>query len=130
MGFTIAKPAVEHFPPLLLMLMVYGAIAFYVMAIRRSRVTTPWLSVLLIASCAVTIQGAMLFGALRELSATSTSLVLQMQVPFAVILGWLLLGETFDGRKILGTVIAMLGVITGLDRLFNGRKADRAAAGQ
>ena len=26
-GFTIAKPAVSHFPPLFMMLMVYGGIA-------------------------------------------------------------------------------------------------------
>lgn len=111
MGFTIAKPALEQFPPLFLMLMVYGAIALYFVAVRRSKVTTPWLSILVIASCAVTIQGAMLFGALHELPATTTSLVLQMQVPFAVIFGWLLLGETFDGRKTAGTLIAMLGVV-------------------
>ncbi len=112
MGFTIAKPAVAHFPPLFLMLMVYGAIALYFVAVRRSQVKTPWLPIMVIASCAVTIQGAMLFGALRHLSATTTSLVLQMQVPFAVLLGWLLLGEKFDGRKILGTLVALAGVVT------------------
>lgn len=111
MGFTIAKPALDKFPPLFMMLMVYGAIALYFALIRRSRVATPWTSIMLIASCAVTIQGAMLFGALRELTATTTSLVLQMQVPFAVILGWIMLGENFDWRKTLGTVIALLGVV-------------------
>lgn len=111
MGFTIAKPAVAHFPPLFMMLLVYGAIALYFLVVRRTRVHTPWASIMLIASCAVTIQGALLFGALQELTATTTSLVLQMQVPFAVILGWIMLGESFDWRKTLGTLVALLGVV-------------------
>jgi O-acetylserine/cysteine efflux transporter len=42
--------------------------------------------------------------------ATTASLVLQTQVPIAIVLGWFLLGEALDARKIIGTAIALMGV--------------------
>ena len=109
-GFTVAKPAVAHFPPLLMMLMVYLAIGLFLSAFRRERLKTPWVSILAISACAVTIQGAMLFTGLKYLPATTANLLLQIQVPFAVLLGWLMLGETLDLRKSLGTLAALAGV--------------------
>lgn len=109
-GFTAAKPAVAHFPPLFLMFMAYGAIGLWFLLTSRQRLRTPWPAIVLIASCAVTIQGALLFMGLTVLSATAANLLLQVQVPFAVLLGWALLGEALDLRKALGTVAALCGV--------------------
>ena len=44
------------------------------------------------------------------MAATSANLILQTQVPFAVILGWLIGGEHLDLRKSIGTAIALAGV--------------------
>ena len=41
-GFTIAKPAVAHFPPLFMMLMVYGGIAIAMLLTPGHRLKTPW----------------------------------------------------------------------------------------
>ena len=42
--------------------------------------------------------------------ATAANLILQIQIPFAVLLDWLLMKERPDGRKMLGTAIAVIGV--------------------
>jgi drug/metabolite transporter (DMT)-like permease len=109
-GFTIAKPAVAHFPPLFMMLMVYAGIAVYFLLASRQPLKTPWPAILLISSCAVTIQGALLFGGLQDLPASTANLVLQTQVPMTVILGWLFGGEAFSARRAIGTAIALAGV--------------------
>ena len=111
-GFTIAKPAVTHFPPLFMMLMVYGGIAVVLGLTHRDKLRTPVLSIIAISAFAVTIQGALLFWALRSqaMPATAANLILQIQIPFAVLLDWLIMKERLDGRKALGTAIAILGV--------------------
>ena len=109
-GFTIAKPAVAHFPPLFMMLMVYGGIAIAMLLTPGHRLKTPWPSIVLISAFCVTIQGALLFVGLKGMAATSANLILQTQVPFAVILGWLIGGEHLDLRKSIGTAIALAGV--------------------
>lgn len=111
-GFTIAKPAVTHFPPLFLILICYGSIAILLGLTQREKLKTPWPSIILISAFAVTIQGALLFWGLRspEMPATAANLILQIQIPFAVLLGWLLMKERPNGRKILGTAIAVIGV--------------------
>ena len=111
-GFTIAKPAVTHFPPLFMMLLVYGGIAVVLGLTHRGRLKTPLLSIIAISAFAVTIQGALLFWGLRSeaMPATAANLILQIQIPFAVLLDWLIMKERLDGKKLLGTAIAIIGV--------------------
>lgn len=108
-GFTIAKPAVSHFPPLLMMLFAYGFIAILMLLTDPGKIKTPWPKAFLIAACGVTVQGALLFWGVRGLESTTANLLLQIQVPAAVLLGWLLLGETLNARKITGTALALAG---------------------
>jgi O-acetylserine/cysteine efflux transporter len=111
-GFTVAKPAVQHFPPLFMMLMVYGGIALVLGLTHREKLKTPILSIIAISAFAVTIQGALLFWGLKSdaMPATAANLILQIQIPFAVLLGWMILKEELDARKATGTALAMLGV--------------------
>lgn len=109
-GLALAKPAVSHFPPMFMMLLIYSAIAVIMLITVREKTKTPWRSVLLISAFSVTIQGALVFWGLRGVEATTANLVLQTQVPLAVFLGWLIAGEELNLRKILGTAIALIGV--------------------
>ena len=111
-GFTIAKPAVTHFPPLFMMLMVYAGIALVLALTHRQKLRTPLLSIIAISAFSVTIQGALLFWGLRDgqMTATAANLILQIQIPFAVLLDWLIMKERLDARKAAGTALAVLGV--------------------
>jgi O-acetylserine/cysteine efflux transporter len=110
-GFTIAKPAIAHFPPLFMMTLVYSAIAVALLMSNRAPIRTSWTSLSVIAAFGITIQGAFIFIALQGLTASVASLVIQIQVPIAVVLGWVVGGDPFSIRKLAGTVIATLGVI-------------------
>lgn len=109
-GFTIAKPAMAHFPPLFTMLMIYGGIAAMLAITHRENLKTPWPSIILISSFAVTLQGALLFWGLGKMSATAANLILQIQIPFAVLLDWLIMKERLNFRKSAGTGLAIVGV--------------------
>lgn len=109
-GFTIAKPAVTHFPPLFMMTMIYAGIVAVLVLTVRDEMKTGWRSLSLIAACGVTIQGAFIFWGLKHLPAGVATLLIQIQVPFTVLLGWLLGTEDLSLRKLAGTLIAMAGV--------------------
>jgi O-acetylserine/cysteine efflux transporter len=109
-GFTLAKPAVEQFQPLFMMAMIYVALVVVLVATAREPIRTPWLSLFVIAAFAVPIQGVFIFLGLKYLPASVATLVLQVQVPFAVLLGWLVGGEEINARKIFGTFVALAGV--------------------
>ena len=109
-GFTLAKPAVEQFQPLFMMAMIYTALVVVLIPTATAPIRTPWLSLYVIAAFAVPIQGVFIFLGLKYLPASVATLVLQVQVPFAVLLGWLVGGEEINARKIFGTFVALAGV--------------------
>ncbi len=94
-----------------MLLMVYGAIAVFMSVVHRGTFKTPWPHLLLISALAVTLQGALLFYAVRQVDASTANLVLQTQVPAGVIMGWLIAGERLTLSKSIGTIIAVLGVV-------------------
>lgn len=111
-GFTVAKPAVAHFPPLFMMLMVYGGIAILLGLTYREKLKTSLPAIIAISAFAVTIQGALLFWGLKQdsMPATAANLILQIQTPFAILLDVLIMKEKLDFKKAVGTALAVLGV--------------------
>lgn len=109
-GLTLAKPATTHFPPIFMMFLIYSAITVVTLLTVRQKIKTPWTAVLAISAFNVTIQGTLLFWGLRGVEATTVNLVLQTQVPMAIILGWLIADEALDRRKLIGMAIALAGV--------------------
>jgi O-acetylserine/cysteine efflux transporter len=109
-GFTLAKPAVAHFPPMLLVLFAYIFIAAATFITVRRPFQTHWFHALLIATFGVTLQGALVFEGVKGLESTTANLLLQAQVPAAVALGWLMLGDKLTLPKSIGTLIALVGV--------------------
>ena len=108
-GFVAAKPAVGHFPPLMLMGMMY-LVTLACFPHRLTRIRTPFLPLLLIATFVATVQGALIFTGLNALPASISILLLQTQVPFSVFFAWLLAGERPSLVRILGILLAFLGV--------------------
>ena len=108
-GFVAAKPAVAHFPPLMLMGMMY-VVTCLCFAPRLRRIRTPWPSLLLITTFVATVQGALIFNALAALPASISILLLQTQVPFAVFFAWILSRERPSPARLLGILMAFAGV--------------------
>jgi len=109
MGVVFAKAAIEHFPPILLMALRFAVTAAALVWFVRP----PWAQmarIFLIALVSAAIQYSLTFNGLRGLDASTAVLVLQLEVPFMVLLGALLLKEKPGLRKWLGIAFAFLGV--------------------
>ena len=108
-GFVVAKGAISEFPPILLM-----AFRFLVTSLVLIWFVKPPIGQLralfLIAIVASAIQYSLTFTGLRGLDAVFAALIVQLEVPFLVILGAILLGEKASLRKWMGIIIAFAGV--------------------
>jgi O-acetylserine/cysteine efflux transporter len=109
MGVVFAKAAIEHFPPILLMALRFAVTA----AVLLWFVRPPWaqmVRIFWIALVSATMQYGLTFNGLKGLDASTAVLVLQLEVPFIVLLGAVLLKEKPSLRKWLGIAFAFLGV--------------------
>jgi O-acetylserine/cysteine efflux transporter len=109
MGIVIAKPAVDLFPPILLMALRFGVTAgllVWFVPIPR-KVLIQLFFVALIGS---TLQYGLTFNGLRLLDASTTALIVQAEVPFLALIAALWLGERLGLRKVFGMVIAFAGI--------------------
>jgi len=117
-GFVFAKAAIEHFPPILLMsfrFMVTAAVLVWFVRppfglLRR---------IFGIAIVAAAIQYSLTFNGLRGLDASVAALVVQLEVPFLVLIGVVALKEQPSLRKWIGIALAFggVGLIAGEPRL-------------
>ncbi|MEM0989820.1 MAG: EamA family transporter [Pseudomonadota bacterium] len=111
MGFMAAKPVVADFPPILLMALRFAVTALALVwfvripqgILRR---------IALVALVGSAIQYGLTFYGLRLLDASSAVLIVQLEVPFAALLAAICIGEKLGARKIVGMLIAFVGVVT------------------
>ena len=109
MGFVFAKAALEHFPPILLMALRFSVTALVLVWF----VKPPWAltgRIFLIALISAAVQYSLTFTGLKGVDASTAILVIQLEVPFIVLLGAVFLGETPSLRRWLGIGIAFIGV--------------------
>ena len=110
-GFAMAKPAVAHFPPLVMMSIAYLVTTAVLLPGAWRRITTPWPRLALIALLAATVQGALIFNGLKALPASTATLLIQLQVPFAVLCAWAMGRDRPDTRRLAGIAVALAGVL-------------------
>lgn len=109
MGFVFAKGAITHFPPILLMALRFSLTALVLVWF----VKIPFGNLrrlFVIAIIAAAIQYSLTFTGLLGLQAGIAALIVQLEVPFLVLLGALLLAEKPGARKWVGIAIAFAGM--------------------
>lgn len=110
LGFVFAKAALDWFPPILLIACRFAitacALVWFVKVPRGI-----WKQLFLISLISATIQYSLTFTGLKSLDAFTAVLVIQLEVPFMVILAAIFLGERITAIKIAGIVIAFFGFI-------------------
>ena len=123
-GFVIAKPAMEHFPPILLMGLRFtfaASILIWWFPIPRG-----YLKQIFIASLiANTLQYSVTYTGLNLIDASAAVLLVQTEVPFGVLFAYFMLKEKPTIRSLIGIGVAFIGVyiLTGspsLDGKFLG----------
>ena len=108
-AYTISKPAMEVFPPLFLMSIVYALTALSLFR-PRSGLRTPLWAVTAAATLGGSLQSALVFSGIALVPATMAVLTVQSQVPFAVLAGWAIGQERLNSRRMAGITISLAGV--------------------
>ena len=108
-GFTLTKPTMAAFPPLLFVTLVYIVIALVLSPVAgHSRTPFGWM--MLIAVLGGSGQSCLLTFGLNILPATTSNLLLQLTVPFAILMSWCVGIDRPSLRNGLGSVVALAGV--------------------
>jgi O-acetylserine/cysteine efflux transporter len=118
MGLVFAKAALEHFPPILLMAFRFALTAlilvWFVKPPKGLFIPIAW-----VAFVSATIQYGFTFTGLKFLDASTVVILIQLEVPFGVMIAALWLKEYVGWRRAIGIGIAFVGVffIVGQPRL-------------
>ena len=117
-GFVIAKPAMEHFPPFLLMGLRFTFAALIL--IWWFPIPKGFLKQIFIVSfIANTLQYGITYTGLSMIDASAAVLLVQMEVIFGVVFAFFILKEKPTIRSLIGISVAFIGVyiLTGSPRL-------------
>jgi len=108
-GFVIAKPAMEHFPPFLLMGLRFtfaASILIWWFPIPRGFLK----KIFIVSFIANTLQYGITYTGLSMIDASVAVLLVQMEVIFGVIFAYFMLKEKPTIRSLIGISIAFIGV--------------------
>jgi len=117
-GFVIAKPAMQYFPPYLLMGMRFTIPALLLVwwfPLPKGL----YLDLFKVSLIGSTLQYGLTYTGLNIIDASSAILLVQLEVPFGIIIAFFLLKEIPTIKNIVGLVIAFIGVfiLTGAPNL-------------
>jgi O-acetylserine/cysteine efflux transporter len=109
LGFTVAKAALNEFPPLLLMSMrffIAGLILIWFVPIPRHCLKDLfWIS--LVGS---TVQYGLTFTGLSMIDASLGGIIVQLEVPFSVLLAVIIFRERPGLLRIIGMTVSFIGI--------------------
>jgi O-acetylserine/cysteine efflux transporter len=121
LNFAVAKLALAEFPPILLSALRFTLVALILLPFfPRPRQIGPIVG---LAATLGLVHFPMVFSGLALLDASTSAIVLQLQVPLGVIMAAVLLREKLTWRHGLGMAVALAGValIAGAPRLGANR---------
>ena len=108
-GFVIAKPAMDDFPPILLMGLRFtfaASILIWWFPIPKGYMVKIFIASLV----ANTIQYSVTYSGLNLIDASAAVLLVQTEVPFGVLFAYFMLKEKPTIRSLIGIFIAFIGV--------------------
>ncbi|MDH5353720.1 MAG: EamA family transporter [Gammaproteobacteria bacterium] len=110
MGFIIAKAAMSHFSPILLMALRFtltaGCLIWFFRPPVRLFKNLFWISLVSAA-----IQYSLTFNGVKGIDASTAGLLVQLEVPFGLIMAWIFLGDRISIKQTIGIMIAFLGAV-------------------
>jgi len=117
-GFVIAKPAMQYFPPYLLMGMRF-TIPALILVWWFPLPKGLYFDLFKVSLIGSALQYGLTYTGLNIIDASSAILLVQLEVPFGIIIAFFLLKEIPTLKNIVGLVIAFIGVfiLTGAPNL-------------
>lgn len=110
MGFIIAKAAMSHFSPILLMALRFTLTAFCLIWFFRPPISL-FKNLFWISLVSAAIQYSLTFNGVKGIDASTAGLLVQLEVPFGLIMAWLFLGDRISIRQTIGIAISFLGAV-------------------
>jgi O-acetylserine/cysteine efflux transporter len=110
MGFVVAKAGMSHFSPILLMALRFSLTAACLICFFRP---PPGLfkQLFWISLISAALQYSLTFNGVRGIDASTAALLVQLEVPFGLIMAWLVFGDRISIRQALGIMIAFSGAV-------------------
>jgi O-acetylserine/cysteine efflux transporter len=110
MGFVVAKAAMGHFSPILLMALRFSLTAACLILFFRP---PPGLfkQLFWISLISAALQYSLTFNGVRGIDASTAALLVQLEVPFGLIMAWLVFGDRISIRQALGILISFSGAM-------------------
>ena len=108
-NFAVAKIGLAEFPPILMMALRFALVAAILIPFVR-RPAAPMTRILGLAFTLGCLHFALFFTGLKDIDASVAAIVIQLQVPFAVVLSAFLLGDRPGWLRLLGMALAFAGV--------------------
>jgi len=110
MGFVIAKAGMAHFSPILLMALRFTLTAACLLCFFRPPPGILkqlfWISLISAA-----LQYSLTFNGLRGIDASTAALLVQLEVPFGLIMAWLVFGDRIRLLQALGILVSFGGAM-------------------
>jgi O-acetylserine/cysteine efflux transporter len=121
LGFTLAKAGMGEFPPILLTALRFSLTALVLVWFVRP----PWgmmTRIFWVALVGGTIQYSLTFTGLNGMDASTAIIIVQLEVPFTLMLSVIFLKDRLDWRQAFGVALAFGGVVmvAGEPRLDTG----------
>ena len=110
MGFIIAKAAMSHFSPILLMALRFTLTAACLIWFFRPPISL-FKHLFWISLVSAAIQYSLTFNGVKGIDASTAGLLVQLEVPFGLIMAWLFLGDRISVKQTIGIVISFLGAV-------------------
>jgi len=110
MGFIVAKAAMSHFSPILLMALRFTLTAFCLIWFFRP---PPGIfkQLFWISLVSAALQYSLTFNGVRGIDASTAALLVQLEVPFGLLMAWLVLGDRISLKQGCGIAIAFAGAV-------------------
>ena len=120
MGFIIAKAGMSHFSPILLMALRFTLTAFCLIWFFRPPLTL-YKDLFWISLVSAAIQYSLTFNGVNGIDASAAALLVQLEVPFGLLLAWIILDDKISVKQVIGMVVAFVGavLIVGEPKLAN-----------
>lgn len=109
-NFVAAKIGLQHFEPLFFVALRFTLVALFllpVVGLPRRRL----LQLIPLSMTMGVMHFSLIFTGMRYLDAATSSIAVQLQVPFAAILAAFFFKETLGWRRLTGMVVAFAGVV-------------------
>ena len=108
-GFAIAKPAMQQFPPFLLMglrFTITALVLIWWFPIPKKLIK----NLFIVSLIGGTLSYGLVYMGLNIVDASSSTLIIQTEVPFGVIIAYFFLKEKPGIKNVLGIIIAFIGL--------------------